>query len=169
MRRLAWLALSALALAGAAPRAAEAQDVGLAIGSRAPVIQMEDLDGDPVNLAQYIGRRPVLMEFWAHWCTVCAALEPRLKASEQRYGSEVAFLTVAVAVNQSPRSIRRHLEDHDVPGQLLFDRDGRATRAYDAPSTSYIVILDRQGRVAYTGVGEDQDLAAALARVTAAR
>jgi peroxiredoxin len=169
MRRLAWLALSALALAGAAPRAAAAQDVGLAIGSHAPAIQIGDLDGNPVDLAQYIGRKPVLMEFWAHWCTVCAALEPRLRASEQHYGSDVAFLTVAVGVNQTARSIRRHLEDHAVPGRLLFDRDGRATRAYDAPSTSYIVILDRHGRVAYTGVGEDQNLAAALARVTAAR
>jgi peroxiredoxin len=169
MRRLAWLALPVLALAAAAPRAAEAQDVGLAVGTRAPAIRIDDLDGNPVDLAQYIGRRPVLMEFWAHWCTVCAALEPRLRAAEQRYGSDVAFLTVAVGVNQTARSIRRHLEDHDVPGRLLFDQDGKATRAYDAPATSYVVVLDRRGRVAYTGVGEDQDLAAALARVTAAR
>ena len=169
MRRLAWLALAALALAGATPHHVTAQEVGLAIGVRAPVVQLDDLDGNPVDLAQFIGRKPVLIEFWAHWCEVCEALEPRLAAVEERYGSAVEFLTVAVGVNQTVRSIRRHLEDHDVPGRLLFDRDGRATRAYEAPATSYIVILDRQGRVAYTGVGEDQNLAAALAAVTASR
>ena len=169
MRRLALLALALLGLSAGAPRISAAQEVGLAIGTRAPVIQVEDLDGTAVNLGQFIGRKPVVMEFWAHWCTVCAELEPRLRAAEQRYGASVEFLTVAVGVNQTVRSIRRHMEDHDVPGRMLFDKDGRATRAYDAPATSYIVILDRQGRVAYTGVGEDQNLAAALARVTAAR
>ena len=31
-----------------------------------------------------------------------------------------------------------------------------ATRAYQAPSTSYVVVLDAKGRVVYTGVGADQ-------------
>lgn len=163
MRRLAWLALLGAALA--APAGAGAQDVGLAIGTRAPVIAIEDLEGTPVNLARFIGRKPVVMEFWAHWCTVCTALEPRIRAAEARFGSTVEFLTVAVGVNQTARSIRRHLATHDVPGRMLFDRDGRATRAYDAPATSYIVILDRHGRVAYTGVGEEQNLQAVIAKV----
>jgi hypothetical protein len=34
-----------------------------------------------------------------------------------------------------------------------------------APTTSYVVILDAEGRVAYTGSGGDQEIAAALARV----
>jgi hypothetical protein len=35
-------------------------------------------------------------------------------------------------------------------------------RAFQAPATSYVVILDGQGRVVYTGIGADQDLDAAL-------
>ena len=167
MRRFAWLAL--LAAGMLAPQAARAQEVGLALGTRAPVVSIEDLDGKPVNLGQFIGRKPVLMEFWALWCTVCAALEPTMRAAEQRYGTSVEFVTVAVGVNQTARSIRRHLESHRISGRLVFDKDGRATRAYEAPATSYVIILDRQGRVAYTGVGEEQNLMAALARVTAAR
>jgi hypothetical protein len=38
-------------------------------------------------------------------------------------------------------------------------------RAYDVPSTSFIAIVDAKGRVAYTGVGADQDLEAALRKV----
>lgn len=167
MRRLAWLALLGSALL--APAAAPAQEVGLAIGTRAPVISIEDLDGRTVNLGQFIGRKPVLMEFWAHWCTVCEALEPTMRAAQQRYGAAVEFVTVAVGVNQTERSIRRHLQSHRVPGRMVFDKNGAATRAYEAPATSYVIILDRQGRVAYTGVGEDQNLMAALARVAAAR
>jgi thiol-disulfide isomerase/thioredoxin len=169
MRRLVWMAAAALCTAVLAPRAAAAQDVGLALGTRAPALQMEDLDGKPVNLGQYIGKKPVVMEFWATWCSICAALQPRIDAAERRFGANVQFVTVAVGVNQTARSIRRHLTDHRVAGVLVFDKDGRATRAYEAPATSYIVVLDRQGRVAYTGSGEDQDLNAAIGKALVAR
>lgn len=155
----------ALGAAALGPQAVAAQEVGLAVGTRAPAVQVEDLDGKVVDLGQYIGKKPVVMEFWAAWCTVCEALQPRMEAAERRYGSQAEFLTVAVGVNQSVRSIRRHLERHPVPGQMLFDKDGRATRAYEAPATSYVVVLDREGRVAYTGIGEDQDLMGVLGRV----
>ena len=37
-------------------------------------------------------------------------------------------------------------------------------RAFQAPSTSYVAVLDASGKVVYTGVGEDQDIEAVLAK-----
>jgi predicted transcriptional regulator len=69
---------------------------------------------------------------------------------------------VAVAVNQSKNTVRRHLEQHPMPFRFLWDGNGAAVRAFQAPSTSYIAVLDAKGRVVYTGVGADQDIEAAL-------
>ena len=33
---------------------------------------------------------------------------------------------------------------------------GEATGAYDVPATSYVVVVDRTGKIVYTGVGGDQ-------------
>jgi len=151
-----------------APRAALAQDeqVGLARGTAVGPVQLQDLDGQAVDLGQVIGRRPVLVEFWATWCTNCAALDPRMRAAYQRHGSQVEFLVVAVGVNQTPASVKRRIAQHALPAsRVLWDGNGAAVRAFETPATSYVVILDRQGRVAYTGIGPDQDLEAALARV----
>lgn len=164
MRRFAFLraCVPALAAAGAWPRVAAAQDVGLPPGATPPAVVIEDLDGNPVDLGQFIGKKPVLLEFWATWCPVCAALEPRIAAAQRRFGDDVAFLVVAVAVNQTPRRVRRHLEAHPVPGRVLWDVEGRATRAFLAPTTSYVVVLDAAGRVVYTGTGDGQDIEGAL-------
>ena len=143
---------------------AAAQDVGIEIGARPDAVQLEDLDGNSVDLASIVGKKPVLLEFWATWCSVCRALEPKLKAAHEHYGARVEFVLVAVGVNQNPRSIKRHLEERPLPGRVLWDGAGRAVRAYMAPNTSYIVVLDAAGRVVYTGTGEDQDIAAAVAR-----
>lgn len=161
----ALLAAAATAV-GPAPLAAQAENqVGIPIGTVPPAVEIEDLSGAPVDLARIAREGPVLIQFWARWCDVCEALAPTMAAAHARFGDRVAFVVVAVGVNQSPRSIARHLERHPVTGRLLWDGRGRATRAFQAPTTGYIVILDAEGRVAYTGIGEDQDIEAALARV----
>ena len=153
-------------LASAQGLAAQATNqVGLPVGTIPEAVEIEDLNGNSVNLSTYVGATPVLIEFWATWCGVCKALEPKLEAAHERFGSSVEFLVVAVGVNQSQRSVRRHLEEHPSPLRFLFDGRGRASRAYKAPTTAYVVILDADGKVAYTGVGAEQDLEEALEQV----
>jgi len=156
---------SLIALSIAFTSALHAQDqIGLAVGSTPPAVTLEDLDGKPVDLTQWIGKKPVLLEFWATWCPLCKALLPRVEAAKVAHGDEVEFLIVAVGVNQSPRSIRRYLDKHAMPGTVLWDGKGAAVRAFEAPTTSYVVVLDRGGRVVYTGVGEEQDVEAAVSK-----
>ncbi len=156
------LLLAAMLFVATSARSAHAQEIGLPLGEKPQAVAIEDLDGNAVDLGEYIGGKPLLVEFWATWCPLCKALEPRLQAAHAMYGEQVEFLVVAVAVNQSQRRVRRHVESHEMPGRVLWDTDGRAVRAFKAPSTSYIVILDAEGKVAYTGLGEDQDIEAAL-------
>lgn len=139
--------------------------VGLPLGTVPPAVELEDLDGNAVRLDDFLGTRPVLIEFWATWCPVCQKLAPEVAAAHERFGDRVGFVVVAVGVNQTQRSVRRHLEDHPLPYRFLWDGRGRAVRAYRAPTTSYVVILDSAGSVAYTGVGESQDLVGALERI----
>ncbi len=160
------MVFTAAMLTGSTALHAQAQNaVGIPVGSTPPAVEIEDLDGNTVSLDRWSGRRPVLLEFWATWCPVCAKLQPEIDAAHERFGDQVEFVVVGVAVNQTKRSVRRHLERHSLTFTVLWDTKGRATRAFKAPTTSYVVILDADGTVAYTGVGADQDLQGALARM----
>ncbi len=163
-KRVAIAAVSLQLFAGASLSQAQDDQIGIAVGERPPPVTIEDLDGNPVDLSDYVGRKPVVLQFWATWCPLCKALEPRMLAASAKHGERVEFLIVAVAVNQTQRRVRRHLERNEVAGRVLWDTDGRAVRAFMAPSTSYVVVLDAEGRVAYTGLGEDQDIEAAIER-----
>ncbi len=157
--------VGAVALALVTSPAQGQGESGIKIGSSAPVVSVNDLDGKPVNLGQWIGKRPVMLEFWATWCENCEALLPRVTAAKKAVGDKVQFLGVNVTVNQTPERVRRYSEQHDVPFQVLYDDKGTSTRAYEAPATSYIVIVDAAGKVVYTGVGADQRFEPALRRV----
>jgi len=145
-----------------APTSASAQDLGIEVGAQAPVVTVQSLDGKPVDLGKYIGKTPMLIEFWATWCANCRELMPTLLDAEKKYGKKVKFVALAVAINQSPERVRRFLAAHPMPHEFYYDVEGKAASAFDAPATSYVVVLDKAGRVVYTGLGGTQNLEAAL-------
>lgn len=163
MNRLFGLTL-AFALSLGVATGASAQ-IGIPVGTDAPGAAVHKLDGTQLDLSQYIGKSPMLIEFWATWCPVCKKLEPKMLDLAKRYGSQVKFLGVAVSVNESPRRVKLYAEKYDYPYELVFDTDGNAVTAYDVPTTSYIVLIDKSGKVVYTGQGADQDLEGALKKV----
>jgi thiol-disulfide isomerase/thioredoxin len=154
---------ASLALCIVAIHVASAQDeVGIPRGSQAPAVEIDDLEDGVVNLGDIIGTKPVLLEFWATWCEQCEALAPSIESAVERFGDEVAFFAIAVGVGQSKRAVRRHVERHSPGFPFLFDSKGAAVRAFQAPTTAYVVIVDAAGQVVYTGVGGNQDIEAAL-------
>jgi thiol-disulfide isomerase/thioredoxin len=141
---------------------AMAQDLGIGVGAQAPSVTVQSLDGKQVDLARYIGKTPMLIEFWATWCPNCRELMPTLLDAEKKYGKRVKFVAIAVAINQSPERVRRWVAANPLPHDTYYDVEGKAAGAFDAPATSYVVVIDKTGRVVYTGLGGKQDLEAAL-------
>jgi len=140
-----------------------AQETGIAVGAMAPGAAVHTLDGRAVNLSTYLGKKPVVIEFWATWCPLCKQLEPALAAARARYGDRVTFIGMTVPQNQTPERAKAFIAKHAMQGVYLFDTDGAASKAYAVPHTSYLVVIDAAGKVVYTGVGGTQDVEAALA------
>ena len=65
-------------------------------------------------------------------------------------------------MNQSPERVRRYTAEHLLGFTHFYDRRGNAVGDYDVPATSYVVVVDRTGKVVYTGVGGVQDLETAI-------
>jgi len=145
----------------ASPLSAQ-DEVGIKRGSPAPGAVVEKLDGTTVDLKSYIGKQPVLIEFWATWCPNCKQLEPAMHAAAKKYAGKVRFLGVAVSVNQSVDRVKAYAEKHSLPLEVLYDRRGYASDVYEVPATSYIVVIDAKGTVVYTGVGGDQNIDSAI-------
>jgi len=156
--------LMALVLSLVTPSRLPAQ-VGIAIGSAAPAVTVNDLDGKPYDFSAFIGKKPALIQFWATWCELCEKLEPKVRAAAAKYGADVEFIGVNVTVNQKVDRVKRWIDEHKPAFRSLWDNRGVAVRAYDVPSTSFIAIVDAKGKVAYTGVGADQDVEGALRKV----
>ena len=154
--------LAAAVLLAAPAHRALAQDGGIAVGEKAPAAAVQTLDGKASDLGEYVGKKPMVLEFWATWCPLCRKLEPAMQAARAKYGDRVEFISVGVPQNQTPEKQKAYADEKRLGGEFVFDRDGKAIAAYKVPHTSYLVVVDGGGKVVYTGVGAEQDVDAAV-------
>lgn len=82
----------------------------------------------------------------------------------KKYSPKVTFVDVAVSVNQSPERVKLYAQKYHYTHTLVYDTDGNAVSAYNVPATSYVVVVNKAGKVVYTGLGGDQDLEGAIKR-----
>lgn len=161
------LAAATVSFSLLSPARGQAQDGGIKVGERAPGAAVETLDGKPVDLAKYLTGKPVVLEFWATWCPLCKQLEAPLEAARSKYAGRVTFVSVGVKDNQTPGRQKAYAESRHLTGEFVFDKDGAAVAAYKSPHTSFLVVVNAEGKVVYTGVGGDQDVDAAIAKAFA--
>ncbi len=162
LRHLVFASVCIGSAASLSARSVTAQEIGIAVGKRAPSAIVKTLDGKSVDLGSYVGRTPMLIEFWATWCPQCHELEPALLAAQKKYAGKVKFIGVAVSIRQSPARLKAYVAKHKLTHEILFDADANASDAYEVPATSYVVVVNRKGEVVYTGLGGSQNLEAAI-------
>jgi thiol-disulfide isomerase/thioredoxin len=117
----------------------------------------ETLDGRQVSLASYAGK-VVVVNVWGAWCPPCRAEADDLAAAARELAPKgVVFLGINTR-DASPDNARSFERTYDVPYPSIYDPGGRNLLAFHRtltpnaiPST---VVIDRQGRVAASILGE---------------
>ncbi len=114
------------------------------------VLRGEDLDGDPVDLADLRGK-PVVVNVWWSQCPPCRVEQPDLNEAAAELGEQVHFLGLNIR-DASPDNARAYARRFEVAYPSLYSPDGQALLPFSGtlnprsiPST---VILDAQGRIA---------------------
>lgn len=117
----------------------------------------ESLDGKPLALSDFRGK-VVVLNVWGSWCGPCRAEAPMLSAAARDLAPKgVQFLGIN-SRNPERAAPRAFVRRYDVPYPSIYDPDGRTLLAFGGtlppnaiPST---VVIDRQGRVAASVLGE---------------
>lgn len=99
-----------------------------------------------------LGGRPVLVNLWASWCAPCQRETPMLVQVHRRFGSAVTFL--GVDTQDERGSAADFLAAFGVTYPQLSDPDGRLLHRLGSSGLPITLLLDRDGRVAFTQHGE---------------
>lgn len=127
-------------------------------------IVLESFDGEgEVALASLTGR-PLVLNWWASWCTFCIEEMPDFQSVYADVSDQVEFL--GVNIQDSPDLARRLARATGVRYPLAVDPGGRAFEAVGAVGMPTTLFVDEEGRIRerVTGPLTAEDLRARLDR-----
>jgi peroxiredoxin len=109
--------------------------------------------GETHLLSANVGKKPVLLVFWASWCTICNDEIPLLKKLNAD-----RFKVIAVNEGESAWKTKRFVSMNNIDYQVALDSDGSVAKAFQVPGVPACVILDTSGHIVYRGIGLPEKL-----------
>jgi peroxiredoxin len=161
------IAMTAALLTGAALSTDRATAIGASAAAKpgvpAPAFSTPDIGGRTINLGDYAGKI-VILEWTNDGCPFVGKHydSGNMQALQRKYtGEGDVWLTVASSAPGeqgyvTPAEAKADLARwRAAPSDFLLDPDGVVGRLYDARATPHMVVIDRNGRVAYMGAIDD--------------
>ena len=120
-------------------------------GRAAPALQLTDMDGKSVNLAQLKGRW-VLVHFWASWCGPCRREMPTFPRLINAFPPE-RLTVLLVNTAESDDDVFTFLASVSPELTTFMDRNGQVTERWQPRGLPSTFFVDPEGRLQYQALG----------------
>lgn len=124
--------------------------------SAPPRVKAEDFtlrtrSGTSISLSDYEGKSPVVVTFWASWCSDCREELPAVWRVASDYEDDrLPFLMVnsTSGVQETEEAALRYLDENGLDFRhVLLDEYGEAASAYELYFIPCTLLIDREGYI----------------------
>jgi thiol-disulfide isomerase/thioredoxin len=129
-------------------------------GELAPRFVEYTLKGETAGLDPGTMSRPMLLAFWATWCASCQRELPSLISLYEEKRGQLDI--IGVNVDKDVAKAQTFAVSERIPYDSVIDAELRISDLFEVKKTPTFVLVDRSGRIAYTGVDLDDHLRAAV-------
>ncbi|MDP1544565.1 MAG: redoxin domain-containing protein [Anaerolineales bacterium] len=117
----------------------------------APELNLTDLNGNPVSLADYRGN-VALVNLWATWCPPCREEMPTLLAFHEKYKSK-GFVLIAIDQGETVEQVLPFVDEFQLTFPVWMDISSSAGRAFNTMNLPSSYVIDRNGHVRLMWIG----------------
>ncbi|MGJ8582436.1 MAG: protein disulfide oxidoreductase [Psychromonas sp.] len=104
----------------------------------APALVATSVQGEQVDLFAMSQDKPVLVYFWATWCSVCTTVSP----SVNFVSGDMQVVTVALNSGDQQR-VKQYLNAKEYDFTVLNDPKGTISKAWGINLTPTIIVVDK--------------------------
>ena len=118
------------------------------VSGAAPALQGVTLAGQTYTLPAH-PRQPVLVHFWASWCSICRAEQSSIAAIAH---DNPNVITVAMQ-SGSPEAVARYMREQGIGFPVVNDPDGSLAGAWGVHAVPASFIIAPDGRIRFVEIG----------------
>jgi len=128
--------------------------LALAPGQKIIIFSGKDLTGNTIDLSQLIGKKPVMVAFWASWCPTCREEAPKINRLYEKYHKQgMEFIGINVGYNDSVTKAKAFVKQTGVTFPVIFDKRGKISRMFAVQGVPTVFVADRNGVVRFKNYG----------------
>lgn len=120
------------------------------IGALAPGFALPTLDKQTVSLDELRGQ-PLVLNFWATWCSPCRVEMPYIEAAFNQKGEEVRF--IAINLGDKEGKAKQFVQYMGMSFTVALDSDLAVGNAYNVRYIPTTFFIDREGVIRHIKVG----------------
>lgn len=117
---------------------------------KAPDFELETIDGKPISLADYAGKK-VLLNFWATWCPPCNAEAPHLQAIYEQYAAAgVEIVAVNVTSQEKGKgkdTVPQFVQQYGLTFPVVLDVHDEVASMYQILTLPTTYFIDEEGAI----------------------
>jgi len=121
------------------------------VGKAAPDFELQNLDGQSISLSDLKGK-PVLVNFWATWCTPCVSEMPYIQEIHEDW-SDRGLMVLAINMGESSSKVEQFLQKHNLSLPVLLDTKQVVARRYGIRAIPTTFFIDKDGIVRNKVIG----------------
>lgn len=131
-------------------------------GEAAPDFSDITIDGQNIKLSEFIGDKPVVLDFFATWCGPCMAEMPVLQEFYAANSDKVVIIAVSDEDAGSAGKIQAAIQAKGITFPVIHDSDKTISSMYPTNAIPYLVFIDKDGNVVDTHLGADPNIGNAI-------
>ena len=125
---------------------------GVEVGNESPDFSSIDIEGKPVVLSDFRGRRAVILDFWATWCAPCVQSMPALQKVSDEF-DESGLEVIAVNLGEGLDRIERFMDRNSFTFRVVADTGQEIGKSFGVAAIPSQVVIDADGIVRWVQVG----------------
>ena len=126
----------------------------LSLGQQAPDFSLKTLDGQATVTLSELRGKPVILNFWASWCTPCRLEMPALQAAYEAHQADgLTVLAINLTTQDTLPDAQAFIEELQLTMPALADETNAAEEIYHIIGLPTTYFVDSQGIITHIQLG----------------
>ncbi len=105
-------------------------------------------DKKEFKLKDHLGKKTIVLNFWASWCTSCITELPELHALKKKYPKA---LFIGINSGESEKFVKKFLRRYKFNYKILMDKTKTVAKSYGIDTLPRTIVIGMDKKISFKG------------------
>ncbi len=122
--------------------------------SSLPDFSLKKIDGTQFSISEVLGKKVIVIDFWATWCKPCKKLLKKLDGLHRDFSEHIVVLAISTDESSSFARVESFVKSRGYSFTVLHDPDSSVSGIFNPAGTiPYTMIVDLNKKIVFTHSG----------------